>query len=79
MRGGEPASLFEDDGIGRAGDFGTTLMLNTGGYSPADAVNEMLRSVQSCVTHAGRGTRFTGAVPSDVNFRCAFDAVDVPG
>ena len=79
LRGGDPASLLEVDGIGRDGDFGTMLMLNTEVDSPADAVNGMLRSVQSCVTHAGRGTRFTGTVSADVSFRCAFDAVDVPG
>ena len=52
LRGGYPASLLEVDGIGRDGDFGTMLMLNTEVDSPADAVNGILRSVQSCVTHA---------------------------
>ena len=78
-RGGEPASLLEVDGIGRAGDFGTALILNTEVDSPADAVNGMLRSALSCVIHAGRGTRFTGHVHVDASFRCAFDAVDAPG
>ena len=78
-RGGEPASLLEVDGIGRAGDFGKALILNTEFDSPADPVNGMLRSVLSCVIHARRGTRFTGPVNVDASFRCAFDAVDVPG
>ena len=78
-RGGEPASLLEVDGIGRAGDFGTALILKTEVDSPADAVNGMLRSVVSFLIHAGRGTRFTGPVHVDASFRCAFDAVDVPG
>ena len=78
-RGGEPASLLAVDGIGRDGDFGTALMLNTEVDSPADAVNGMLRSVPSCLIHAGCGTRFTGAVHVDVSFRCVFDVVNVPG
>ena len=77
-RGGEPASLLEVDGIGRAGDFGMALILNTEVDSPADAVNGMLKSILSCVIHAGRGTRFTCPVHVDASFRCAFDAVDVP-
>ena len=71
--------MLEVDGIGRAGDFGMALILNTEIDSPADAVNGLLRSVLSCVIHAGRGTRFTGPVHVDASFRCAFDAVDVPG
>ena len=79
LRGCKSASLLKMDGIGRASDFGTTLMLNTKVDSPADAVNVMLRSPPSCVTHAGGVARFTGAVTADVSFHCAFDAVDVPG
>ena len=78
-RGGEPDSLLVVDGIGRAGDFGTAFILNTEDDSPADAVNGMLRSVLSCVIHAGQATRFTGPVHVDASFRCAIDAVDVPG
>ena len=78
-RGGEPASLLEVDGIGRAGNFGTALILNTEVDSPANAVNGMLRSVPSFAIHAGRGTRLTNPVLVDATFRCAFDVVDVPG
>ena len=78
-RGGEPASLLEVEGIDRAGDFGTALILNTEVDSPADTVNGMLRSVPSCAIYAGRGTRLTGPVHVDASFRCAFDVVDVSG
>ena len=46
-RNGEPASLLAVDGIGRAGDFGMALILNTEVDSLADAVNGMLRSALS--------------------------------
>ena len=79
LRGGDPASLREVDGIGRAGDFGTRLMSNTEVDSAVDAVNGMPMSVPSCVTHAGHGAMYTGVASAAVNFRCALDAVEVPG
>ena len=78
-RGGKPASLIVVDGIGRAGDFVTALMLNTEVDWPVDAVNGMLRFAPSCVSYAGYCARFTGVVSADVSFRCAFDAVELPG
>ena len=77
LLGGDPASLLEVDGIGRADDFGTTLMSNTEVDPAVDDVNGILRSVPSCVTHAGHGARYTGVVCAAVNFRCTFDAVKV--